>query len=160
MEVAGFAESSKSTFDLKILVSSDSDIVQTANQNRQTVIRAYESMFTGDFDSWWEMIDPNVHFYEADGLPYACSLHGLEAAKQGVAGMFANWSALDLTLEEFTAAGDLVIIYLKMNATSRTTGKIYNRPGTEFFRFKNGKVIEWCAIYWDTHEVRKICGLE
>lgn len=155
MEVPGIA--AESTFDLKLLVDSKSDIDITARRNRTALIRAYEAQLAGDLESWWAIFDKEVEFYEAESLPYGVSSKGLEAAKQGVAGMFSAWSHLKVVFEEFVAAGDLVICYIQMTATSRKTGEIYQGPVAETFRFRDGKVIEWRPIYWDTHRVRELC---
>ena len=156
MEVRDIAK--ESTFDLKLKVDSKSDIDDIARKNRLSLIRAYEAQLAGDLDTWWDIFDPDVEFFEAESLPYGCSSKGLEAAKQGVAGMFSAWSHLCVVIEEFATAGDLVICYIHMTATSRKTGEIYEGPVAETFRFRNGKVVEWRPIYWDTHRVLEMCS--
>jgi ketosteroid isomerase-like protein len=157
MQIHGLAEDSK--YFLKMEVDSNSDIGEAAARNRVAVIKAYEAQYTGDWDTWWNLFDPDVEFQEAASLPYGTSVKGIEAAKQGVAGLFATWKELDMTIHEFVAGGDIVIAYLRLKATSRKTGKVYEGDTAEFFRFRGGKVVEWKAIYWDTHRVREVCGL-
>jgi len=157
MQVDGLADDSG--FEVKLQVDSSTNISETAHKNRTAMIKAYEAMITGDFDTWWSYFDKDVEFYEAASLPYGFSSKGLEEAKQGMAGMFEAWKHLEIKVEEFTAAGDLVIIYIHMKATSRKTGKIYEGPVAELFRFRNDKIIEWRPIYWDTHMVREACDV-
>lgn len=156
MDIPGLA--TESSFSLTLKAGSNDDISDIARDNRRTLIRAYEAQLAGDLDSWWSIFDPDVEFHEAESLPYGCSLKGLAAAQRGMAGMFAAWTHVDVEFEQFTAAGDLVIAYLRMRATSRKSGKVYDAPTAELFRFRNGKVIEWRPIYWDTHLVRDVCA--
>ena len=155
-DVSGLA--SASAYGATLRIDSKSDIDDTARENRRILIRAYEAQLAGDLDAWWTIFDEDVEFHEAESLPYGCSTKGLAAAKQGMAGMFAAWSGVHADFENFLAAGDLVIAYLRMRATSRRTGKVYDAPVAELFRFRNGKIVEWRPIYWDTHQVREICG--
>lgn len=155
-DVQGLTDAS--TFGVKLRVNSGSDIDDIARSNRRILIQAYEAQIAGDIEAWWSIFDPDVEFHEASSLPYGGSLKGLEAAKQGMGAMFEAWRDVQVDFENFLAAGDLVIAYLRMHAVSRRTGDAYDAPVAEVFRFRNGKVIEWRPIYWDTHEVRKVCG--
>ena len=150
----------QSSFELKLTLNENSGLTDVAKRNRDTLIHAYTEQIAGNWDAWWGIFDKDVVFSEAASLPYGCTLKGLEQTKTGVAGMFDAWSHLKVTIEEFTAAGDLVIAYIQMTATSRKTGQVFDRPIAEVFRFHDGKVVEWHPIYWDTHEVRKLCGVD
>ena len=113
-----------------------------------------------DPDALMRLLHPEVIFYEAASLPFGCVEKGPDGCVKGVQGMFSAWSRLGATFTEFTAAGDLVIAYMRLTGTSRNTGKIYDRPNWEMFRFREGKIVEWRPIYWDVHEVRQVCGLD
>ena len=132
---------------------------ETARQNRQAIIDAYKAILKGDEAALIRLLDPNVLFVEAAGLPYGCEYRGVEGVQKGVEGMFGAWSKLRVVIEECVAGSDLVIAYMTMKATSRKTGKVYDGYTAELFRFKNGKITEWRPIYWDTHAVRVACGL-
>jgi ketosteroid isomerase-like protein len=142
-----------------ILKAKDNAFNETAKMNRQALFDAYKAMLKGDEDALNRLLDDNLLFVEAAGLPYGGEFHGIEGSKKGVAGMFGAWSHLHVEIEDFLASGDLVIAYMTMVATSRKTGKVYDGYTAELFRFKNGKIIEWRPIYWDTHAVRVACGL-
>jgi ketosteroid isomerase-like protein len=147
------------SFELSIRLSEDSGLTDTARQNRELLYTAYKNMAAGDGEAIARLLDPEVVFIEAEGLPYGVSASGIEGALQGVAGMFGAWSQLRAEFLEFLAGGDLVIAYLIMTGIARATGQTYSGPTAELFRFRNGKIIEWRPIYWDTHAVRKVCGL-
>jgi len=145
--------------ELVLKLTEDSGLTDTARANREILVKAYQAMLDGNESALAEILDPEVRFYEAKGLPYGVEAEGIDGALAGVAGMFSAWSHLYTEFQEFLAGGDMVIAYLWMRATARETGEIYEGPTAEMFRFKNGKVIEWRPIYWDTHRVREVCGL-
>lgn len=128
--------------------------------NRKILHDAYIAMGAGDGEALFRLLDDEVVFSEAASLPYGVSGKGIEAARQGVAGMFGAWTHLHTEFTHFAASHDLVIAYLHMTATSRATGQVYKGPAAEVFRFRDGKIIEWHPIYWDTHDVRKVCGVD
>jgi ketosteroid isomerase-like protein len=150
----------ESVYELVTEVTSDTRISEEAQENRRKVIAAYEAQVAGDWDTWWDLFDDEVEFREADSLPYSISVKGLDKAKDGVAGMLKAWSRLVFTQHEFAAAGDIVLLYGHMRATSHKTGRVYDNPVIEMFRFKNGKVVEWTAVYYDTHAVREVVGMD
>lgn len=142
-----------------IINAPDDGLNQQAKVNRQLLLDAYKAQLTGDTESLFRLLADDVTFIEADSLPYGGTFHGPAGAQQGVGGMFTAWSHLRVEIEDILASGDLVIVYLQMTATSRETGEVYDGPTAELFRFKDGKITEWRPIYWDTHAVRKVCGL-
>jgi ketosteroid isomerase-like protein len=148
-----------SRFELVIRPTAGSGSPETAARNRQALEHAYRVMLSGDMSALFALLAPDVQFHEAPSLPYGVSLTGSEAAKQGVAGMFSAWSELHIEIEELVAGGDLVIAYIQMRAVSRASGEVYEGPVAEVFRFRDGKIVEWRPIYWDTHRVRQVCRI-
>jgi ketosteroid isomerase-like protein len=148
-------------FDLNIELGPDSGITETASHNRALLVAAYEAMVSGnDPEALIRLLDPKVIFYEAASLPFGCIEKGPDGCVKGVQGMFSAWSSLRVTFMEFTAAGDIVIAYMRLAGVSRHTGKTYDQPNWEMFRFCDGRIVEWRPIYWDVHEVRQVCGVD
>jgi ketosteroid isomerase-like protein len=116
-------------------------------------------MLAGDGEAMIRLLDPEVFFTEAPSLPYGCEARGIAGVRQGIAGIHAAWRELRAEIFEYAAAGDIVIAYMVIDGISEATGRRYQGPLAELFRFRNGKVVEWRPLYWDTHEVRKVCGL-
>lgn len=143
---------------LKLALGPGSGMTAEAQRNRALLHKAYVDMIAGKESALFDLLDPEVRFREAASLPYGCDVRGIDAALQGVGAMMAAWSVMDVVFEEFVAAGDLVIAYMYVKATARNTGKPYEGPCAEVFRFRNGRIIEWHPIYWDTHAVREACA--
>jgi ketosteroid isomerase-like protein len=146
-------------FQLVLNVPREGGLTDEARRNREILAEAYRATLAGNPNALTELLDPDVKFYEAAGLPYGVEAIGITGALKGVAAMFGAWTHLRCEFQEYLAGGDLVIAYMWMTGTARATGQIYEGPNAELWRFKNGKVIEWRPIYWDTHRVRQVCGL-
>ena len=57
--------------------------------------------------------------------------------------------------EELLTAGDIVIAYQQIDFRVRKNGITGSFPVAELFRFRDGKVIEWRALYFDADMVTR-----
>jgi ketosteroid isomerase-like protein len=137
-------------FELVLNLSPDGGLTETARQNREATIKAYRDLLAGDDQALIKLLDPEVVFLEAKGLPYGVEAKGIQGAIDGVAGMFSAWKTLRAEFFEFTAAGDIVIAYMMLTGVGRATGMTYEGPTAELFRFRRGKIIEWSARFTGT----------
>ncbi len=120
-----------------------------AEQNRQKVIDAINGLIAGDGEALWRIYDPEVTFHEASCLPYGGAHQGIEATKKAYARLCDCFSAMHANMEAVLASRDIVILYQHIRATAKATGKTASFPVCELFRFRDGKVIEWRAHYFD-----------
>jgi ketosteroid isomerase-like protein len=132
---------------------------ETARANRELLAQAYRDMAAADGEAIIRLLDPEVFFTEAPSLPYGFEARGIGEVRKAIAGIHAAWRELRAEILEYLAAGDVVIAYMVITGISEATGREYKGPLAELFRFRNGKVTEWRPLYWDTHEVRAVCGL-
>jgi ketosteroid isomerase-like protein len=144
-------------FELAVNLSATSGPTPVAQSNRELMVKAYRAVEKGDQGPLMALLDPEVRFIEAPSLPYGCDVRGIEAAVAGVGSMMAAWSKMRVEIEEILSAGDLVIVYMRVAATSRKTGKPYAGECAEVFRLRKSRIIEWRPIYWDTHAAREAC---
>lgn len=128
----------------------------TAAANRKIIYDLYhETKGAGIFD----LLAEDVVFRQSPSLPYGGEFHGIAAAQEAFGRVVGAWSSLNVEVEELVAAGDLVIAYIQMKAVGKATGLTYEGPTAELFRLRDGKIVEWRPVYWDTHAVRMVCGL-
>lgn len=146
-------------FSLNLKLPGDDRLGEQALRNRDTVLSAYRDLAAGDEAALMNILDPDVLFCQAPGLPYGGEARGIEATMRMVGEMFAWWSAVNVDVLDIAAGANSVIAHLMLDNTARATGDKYTGPTTELFSFRNGKVNEWRVIYWDTHGVRVACGL-
>lgn len=130
-----------------------------AARNKATLRAVFEKMFAGDLNALIEIIDDDVSFHQAPGLPYGGEGRGIQETLDLFQKIKETWIRVKVDVVALTSGGDFVIALFKMDATSRATGQRYQGPIAEVFQFKNDKVIDWRLIYWDTAQVRKVCGL-
>ena len=121
----------------------------TAEANRKILTNALEAMHMGDDDSYWSIFDPDVTFHEASCLPYGGTHVGFEAAQKAYLHLCTHFSKLTGDIEAVLASRDLVIIYQTITFEAAESGATGTLPVAEVYRFRNGKVIEWRANYFD-----------
>jgi ketosteroid isomerase-like protein len=122
---------------------------ETAERNRSLLVGAIEQIEAGNFDAFWDIYDPDVTFYEASCLPYGGAHRGLEATKRAYAELSATFSEMKSVMEAVLASRDLCILYQTISFRTARAGVRASFPVCEVFRFRDGKVIEWRACYFD-----------
>jgi uncharacterized protein len=128
---------------------------ETVRRNRQAILDLLDKAEAGTADDFWDIFDPDVTFHEADCLPYGGAHRGLEATKRGYARLGATFAELTTVIEAVLAAGDIVIVYQTVTFRPRENSNSLTLPVSELFRFRDGKVIEWRAMYFDSNKVAK-----
>jgi len=120
-----------------------------AERNRKLVTDALESIASGDFDALWAIFDPDVTFHEASCLPYGGAHRGIAATRAAYARLCDCFSAMHSVMDAVLASRDVVIIYQTITFTAKATGRSGTLTVCELFRFRDGKVVEWRAHYFD-----------
>jgi predicted SnoaL-like aldol condensation-catalyzing enzyme len=64
-------------------------------------------------------------------------------------GLLSDWAMNHYTINEFVAQGDAVVARGSCAWTNKRTGKVAETPKLDFWRFKDGKAIEFYE-YFDT----------
>ncbi len=128
-----------------------SDAVAAAN--RAILVAALDAAIGGDDDGFWSMYDPQAVFHEAACLPYGGAHAGLEAVKTGYGQIHQTFDRIHALFEEVLVAGDIAIAYQQIDFRVRRNGRTGSFPVAELFRFRDGKVIEWRALYFDADMV-------
>lgn len=147
------------SFSLVVSVPDEGRISDTVRADREAVLEAYRAMAAGDNDALMKMLDPNVTFHQAPGLPYGGEAEGVDDLLKLVGTMFGTWSKLHVDVMDVAVGTDVVIAYLMLDGISRATGSRYVGPTCELMRLRDSKIVEWRLMYWDTYGVRKACGL-
>jgi hypothetical protein len=126
--------------------------------NLAVVLGANDRYHPGDLDGFFSVFTDDVELHEADSLPDGGVYKGIESFKKGIGIMVDAWQDLSFRIEQFTAGGDLVIIYMQLRATGNVTGKTLSFPVAEVWRSRAGKVVEMLPIYWDTYRAPECFG--
>ncbi len=122
---------------------------ETALANRAALIRVFDELQQGEDTGFWALFHPDASFHEASCLPYGGSHQGIEAIKSAYFEMCGTFSAMQSEFHEVLTAGDYCILYQSIQFTVAANGNQGGFPVAEMFRFREGKIIEWRANYFD-----------
>jgi uncharacterized protein len=103
---------------------------------------------------WMDLMDDNISFRSlaggAPGMEFTLDCSGKKDLERYFGGLAAEWEMLHYTPEEFIAQGDRVVVLSRCGWRNRKSGKTVETPKADFFRFKNGKIVDFFEFY-DTH---------
>ncbi|MCK6586565.1 MAG: nuclear transport factor 2 family protein [Polyangiaceae bacterium] len=122
--------------------------------NADIVRSIYEAAIKGDINAIMPVIDPQITIYEAASLPYGGEYHGHEGFSRLVTAVFTSWAAFEVDLKELFDAGSTIIAILQIRVTLKESGRVVEMPVAEFWRLRDGKVVDLRPFYWDTAELR------
>lgn len=122
---------------------------ETAQANREAIADALGAMSAGDADAFWSLFDPDATFYEASCLPYGGAHKGLDAIQRAFGELASSFSKMHSEFEALLASRDIVILYQHIDFVGARTGRAGAFPVAELFRFRDGKIVEWRAHYFD-----------
>jgi ketosteroid isomerase-like protein len=125
-------------------------------RNQKAVMDALDAVKNGDFELFWALFDPEVVFHEAPCLPYGGSFVGFEAAKKAYLNLSSHYAKMNTVVKAVLAGHDYVIIYQTIAFEVAANGNKGGLPVSEMLRFRNGKVIEWRALYFDAAMVTQL----
>lgn len=108
----------------------------------------------GSIDHWMQLVADNISFGSVAGgtvapLPFS-TYHDNRAALEGYFQLLLrDWEMIYFTAQEFVAQGEAVVMRGSTAWRNRATGKAFATPKIDFWRFRNGKAIEFFE-YFDT----------
>jgi ketosteroid isomerase-like protein len=108
----------------------------------------------GSVDHWLAIVSENISFGTLAGgasamLPFA-TYYDNRAALSGYFELLRrDWEMIYFNAQEFVAQGEAVVMRGSTAWRNRNTGKIFATPKLDFWRFRNGKAIEFFE-YFDT----------
>jgi len=82
-------------------------------------------------------------------LAFARQYNNREELKACFNGLLSDWSMINYTIDEYVAQGDAVFARGSTSWINKKTGKAMDTPKVDFWRFRNGKAVEFYE-YFDT----------
>jgi uncharacterized protein len=67
-------------------------------------------------------------------------------------GLLGDFSMVHYTIHDYVADGDIVFVRCTTSWTNKKTGKAFETPKADFWRFRDGKVVEFYEFF-DTAQV-------
>jgi ketosteroid isomerase-like protein len=110
----------------------------------------------GSVDHWMGLVADDIKFgslaQAAPEMAFARSYSNRDALREYFDGLLSEWEMIHYTASEFVAQGDTVFMRGSTAWRSKKTGKSVETPKVDFWRFRNGKAVEYYE-YFDTARV-------
>lgn len=105
-------------------------------------------------DHWMDMLADNVSFGSlarggVEALPFSTFYDRRADLRRYFEALLRDWEMIHFTAQEFVAQGDAVVMRGSTAWRHRRSGKTFATPKVDFWRFRNGKAIEFFE-YFDT----------
>ena len=111
---------------------------------------AYLASGGGDFSRVAATLDPECVIYQPASLPYGGAWRGHTGFEAWMKSFAQLWSSLEVKDSELYPNGDVVISRSHVYAIAKEDGRPIDWPLLQFFRLRNGRVLELWPFYWDT----------
>ncbi|MBR1153660.1 nuclear transport factor 2 family protein [Bradyrhizobium sp. JYMT SZCCT0428] len=111
----------------------------------------------GSVDHWFDsVVAPNINFQSvprgAAPLEFATRYDNREQLRTYFNTLVGEWTMQHYTIEEYIAQGDAVVARGSTAWINKKTGKLAETPKMDFWRFKDGKAVEFYE-YFDSAAV-------
>jgi hypothetical protein len=107
-------------------------------------------------DHWMTIVADDVRFgslaQAAPVMSFACNYDSRESLRGYFDGLLSDWEMIHYTVDEFVAQGDAVFMRGSTAWRHKRTGKAVETPKIDFWRFRDGKAVEYYE-YYDTARV-------
>ena len=111
---------------------------------------AYLEAGGGDLSAMMANLDPECVLFQPACLPYGGERRGHAGWEAWMKAFARQWTSMDMKHSALYPTGDVVVGKSHVHAVARGTGKHVDWPLLQFFRMRNGWILELSPIYWDT----------
>lgn len=120
--------------------------------NLAAVRRSYEAFDKGDLDGALAMMDDQIEWHQAQGLPHGGVYEGLPAVRAGVFDPLDEqwWDGFRAEPTEILGGSDHVVVLGRYTARAKRTGAPLDVPFAHVWRFRDGRAIRFHQ-FTDTH---------
>lgn len=105
----------------------------------------------GSVAAWLELMADNVSVRSlANGGPgaeFTQEIRSKAEFKRYFDGLLTDWEMIHYTTGQFIAEGDWVAMRGSTGWRNRATGRVVDTPKADFWRFRDGKVVEFHEFY-------------
>jgi ketosteroid isomerase-like protein len=126
----------------------------TTEDNVQKLKQAYalwNERKPGTLGFFFEMIDDDVRWRSLGGgapsLEFTRERTGKDDVRRYFEELVMGWELIHFTPEEYIAQDDRVVMRGRCGFRCRRTGKVVETPKADFFRFRDGKVVDFYEFY-------------
>jgi ketosteroid isomerase-like protein len=121
-----------------------------------TAYRLWNDSKGGSVDHWIALADEDIQFGSMAGgaapLAFTRPINNREAMRGYFQGLLGEWQMLHYTVDRLVAQDDAVFVRCSTAWKNRKTGKSFDTPKADFWRFRDGKIVEFYE-YYDTAQI-------
>ena len=134
-------------------------------QSGETLNRFYEAESAylapggGDFSGAAAALDPDCVIFQPTSLPYGGEWRGHSGLEAWMKAFPEQWSSLEVKNSEFNPNGDVIVSKSHVSAVTKSRGRDADGPLLQFFRVRNGKIVELRPFHRDTAHARRAQAL-
>jgi len=113
--------------------------------NLDAVRRSYARFSEHDLEGALAMMDEDIVWHQAQGLPHGGDYHGLAAVRAAIFDPLDEswWDDFDATPTELIDAGDHVVVLGRYTARAKASGAPLDVPFAHVWRFREGRAVEF-----------------
>ena len=130
--------------------------IQEQQPALETLTRFYEAESAyltsggGDFSGVAATLDPDCVIYQPESLPYGGEWRGHSGFEAWMKAFAEQWASLEVKDSELYPNGNVIVSKSHVYAVAKKTGRNADWPLLQFFRVRNGKIVELRPFHWDT----------
>ena len=111
----------------------------------EAVRSSYEAFGRGDLDAALQMMDDEIEWHQAQGLPHGGTYHGLANVRAAVFDPLDAqwWEDFKADPDEVIGLGDDVLVLGRYTARAKATGAPLDVPFAHVWRFRNGRAVRF-----------------
>ena len=130
-------------------------------ESRDVVSAVYDAFGRGDIPAVLELLDPEVHWHEAEGSPYQPSGEAWIGPQAVLTNLFermgGDWAEFSVDPTRIVEAGDVVVMEGRYAATHAVTGKELDCQVCHVWNVGAGKITKF-QQYVDTAQMQDVMG--
>lgn len=129
------------------------------DNNSKDIVRAFlDAAQQGDMAIVASLLHPEARIIEADSLPFGGVATGFEGFTQLVRQVFTTFANTAVTIEQYIAEGDTVVVLATMSGQSKASGEAFSMPISEIWRVHDGLITEIKPFYHDTQRINALAA--
>jgi|SRR5215211_382375 len=112
-----------------------------SQENVEAVRAVYERWSQGDFRASLDVLDRHASFVVRPDFPDTGTYHGLARIEEYTRGFLEPWTRITIEAEEFTDAGDSVVVAVRQCGVGRGSGVVTEFRYFHVWSFRGRKAI-------------------
>jgi uncharacterized protein len=130
---------------------SERETTALLRESLDAIKAGYEAVGTGNVEDLLAIVDPDVVIRDRPESPDPRTYRGHDGVRQAIASSDESFAEFELHPEEFIAAGDYVVVVLRMKGTGRGSGVTVEERIAHQWKVRDGKVVA-LQVYSDPDE--------